>query len=116
MAIWFKQKPVDEEPFVYVEEKLQSLEIVDSSDDEEDIKRKTKYNESGKSPQDLYPDKVFPDIYFSNEREETLPIYFRYYRSVPICWTNYFGSIAIQHIRELLLYIRPYRSTRIPFA
>lgn len=55
---------------MYVEEKMQSLEIVDSSDDEEDVKRKTNCNAAVKGPQNLYPDKEFPEIYFSNERNE----------------------------------------------
>lgn len=68
-AIWFRQEPVNEAKFEYIPEPYETLEIIDSSDDEEEIERKTNLNEFASNRPNLYKAPVYPDDYFTDQNK-----------------------------------------------
>lgn len=70
VAIWFKENPVDETPFVYVEEEQASLEVVDSSDDEDESYRKRVRNEQLLTSTGPIKDPIMPDSFFEEQSIE----------------------------------------------
>lgn len=74
-AVWFKENPVDETPFVYVEEERASLEIVDSSDDEDESHRKKARNKQILTSSGPYKDPIMPDSFFEKQSLEMARIF-----------------------------------------
>ncbi|KAG4070039.1 hypothetical protein HA402_013699 [Bradysia odoriphaga] len=75
VAIWFKESPVDETPFVYIEEEQASLEVVDSSDDEDESSRKRARNEEIRTATSPYADPIMPDSFFAEQSVEMARIF-----------------------------------------
>lgn len=69
---------MDETPFVYIEEEVASLEVVDSSDDEDESCRKRLRNEQILYSSGPYKDPIMPDSYFEKQSTEFSCI-FRYF-------------------------------------
>ncbi|XP_037042478.1 uncharacterized protein LOC119078868 [Bradysia coprophila] len=75
VAIWFRENPVDETPFVYIEEEQASLEVVDSSDDEDESCRKRARNEEIRTAASPYADPIMPESFFAQQSAEMTRIF-----------------------------------------
>lgn len=104
VAIWYRENPVDETPFVYVEEEQASLEIVDSSDDEAESVRKTARNEQILTSTGPYTDPIMPRSFFEQQSKEMARIFNYLLNDLcldPRCVNNVTGEtllhIAVKH-------------------
>lgn len=98
-AIWFKDNPVDETPFVYVEEEQVSLEIVDSSDDEDESSRKQARNKEILTSSGPYKDPIMPDSYFEKQSIEMKRIFNYFLNDLS------FDYQCVNNIGETLLHV-----------